>query len=133
MIDDISMEIFHGPVPPSVTSFTDDGDNTTTFTLTFDTDVSGVDASDFTFVVSGNATATGVSVSGGPAIYTVTVDGLADDGGVTVTLLADGTITSDGNGAAFDAPGRTSVTSPSQIVGSGIPGLPSLQVPFIQQ
>ena len=67
------------------------------FTITFDEPVTGFDASDVT--LGGTAGATTAVVSGGPAVYTISVSGMTANGSVIVTVPA---------GAAMDAAGNAS-------------------------
>ena len=85
--------------PPKVVSINRSAPTGTTgatsvsFTVTFSTDVSGVDPADFAVVLSGvtaNATVAVVPVSG--SVYTVTVNGVSGDGTLGVNLVDDGSI-----------------------------------------
>ena len=62
------------------------------FTVTFSESVTGVDSTDFTAVITGSTTDTGITVtpvSGG--VYTVTVNGVGGDGLVGLNLNSSGT------------------------------------------
>lgn len=61
------------------------------YTVTFDRDVTGVDATDF-FVVGDVIGATVTSVTGGAKVYTVTVDSGTGDGLLTLNLVDDDSI-----------------------------------------
>jgi hypothetical protein len=62
------------------------------FTVTFSEPVSGVDETDFTVTASGVTAAAVTSVSGGPTIYTVTVDTGSGDGTLRLDVLDDDSI-----------------------------------------
>lgn len=95
-------------VPPSVTidqaAGQADPANTSpiAFTVVFSEDVSGFDATDI--VLSGTAGATIATITGGPALYDVTVSGMTGAGTVIASI---------GAGAATDAAGNASLASVS--------------------
>ena len=88
-----------GDVPPTVLSInrTDPDASTAAlsvrYTVTFSETVTGVVPSEFTLSHTGSVSAaTPVAVSGGGAVFTVTINGISGSGTLTLNLLNDGTI-----------------------------------------
>ncbi|MEO8379001.1 MAG: DUF5689 domain-containing protein [Acidobacteriota bacterium] len=74
------------------------------FTVTFSENVSGVDPSDFSAIAGGSVSGASVTgVSGGPQIYTVSVNTGSGSGSVQLDVLADSTIV-DSVGNAMTTP-----------------------------
>lgn len=71
--------------------------STVQYTLTFDENVTGVDASDFVLTTDDDATGD-ISVTGSGASYTVTVSNLIGDGSLRLDLKASGTAIKDAHG-----------------------------------
>jgi len=87
-----------GDVPPTVLSVnrtTPAGPVTSAssvgYTVTFNEPVTGVDSGDFTLALGGVSASTPV-VSGGPSVYTVTVNGITGSGTLGLNVVDDGTI-----------------------------------------
>lgn len=78
-------------VPSSATSVS--------YTVTFDQSVTGVDASDFELVTSGNATGT-IGVTGSGTTYTVTISDISGDGSLRLDLKNTGTGIQNGSSVA---------------------------------
>ncbi len=75
------------PAPPNTSA------TSVTYAVTFDNIVTGVDATDFQVTTGGSAKAsTPVGVSGGPAVYFVTVAGIHGSGALRLDLVNDGSI-----------------------------------------
>ena len=82
---------------PSVVSITRNGPNPTHnasvhFNVTFSTNVTGVDTSDFTLTTTGVSGATVSNVSGSGSTYDITVSGISGDGTVRLDLVDDDSI-----------------------------------------
>ncbi|HZP65841.1 MAG TPA: DUF4347 domain-containing protein [Rudaea sp.] len=87
-------------IPPTVASIAPDGTSPTNassldFTVTFSESVTGVDPTDFTLTATGSAAGLVSSVSGGGAVYTVTVTNVSGDGTLRLDLNPSGTGISD--------------------------------------
>jgi hypothetical protein len=67
-------------------------DASVSYTVTFNEPVAGVDASDFAVASSGVSTTPPVVISGGGAVYTVTINGIAGTGTLGLNLVDDGSI-----------------------------------------
>ncbi|HUF98924.1 MAG TPA: Ig-like domain-containing protein [Ilumatobacter sp.] len=78
------------------------------FTATFSEGVTGFDGSDVD--LSGTANPATASVTGGPSIYTISVDSVTNDGTVTVGVDADVAVDSIGNGNLAATNGDVTVT-----------------------
>jgi len=98
-----SPSITFDTLPPAVTSITRVGPatsnaSTATYTVSFDSTVSGVDAGDFVLSTTGTAAGTAASVSGSGSTYTVTVNGISGNGNLRLDLKNSGTGIVDGGG-----------------------------------
>ncbi len=94
-----SAGVLAGVAPPSVVSInrSNPSSQTTsassvTFSVTFSEALSGVDATDFALALSGASASTPVVVGGGPAVYSVTVNGISGTGTVGLNLVDNGSI-----------------------------------------
>ena len=87
-----------GPVVQSINRTTPTGPSTSStsvsYTVTFSEPVMGVVPADFALALGGSVTATStVGIVGGPAVYTVTVSGIAGAGTLGLDLVDNGSIT----------------------------------------
>ncbi|MFC3177457.1 Ig-like domain-containing protein, partial [Undibacterium amnicola] len=83
-------------VTPSVSSIVPAGSASTngtssSYTVTFSENVSGVDISDFTITSTNSATANVASISGSGNVYTIVVDNIDGDGTLRLDLQSSGT------------------------------------------
>jgi hypothetical protein len=100
---DGSAGVLLNDLPPRVVSINranPAGANTTTslvsFAVTFSEPVTGVDPTDFALVLNGVTTSTPVAVSGGPTVYTVTVNNIFGLGTLGLNIVDDGSIKDSG-------------------------------------
>lgn len=127
-VDFASITIDFTPGPPSVDTFTSNGDGT--FALEFFHDVSGVDTADFSVLpgsFGGDATGTISGVTGSGSSYVVTVGSLSGDGFLTVLFTAAGSGVTDD---VFSLTITADKTSTALL--EGVNPLPSIQVPFFE-
>jgi len=80
------------------------------FTVTFNRAVSGFTAADVTLSGTANRTNATVSVSGGPSVYTVQVNGISSDGTVIASVNAGGAVDVSGNGNTASTSTDNSIT-----------------------
>ena len=119
-----------------------------TFTATFDSAVTGVDATDFRTAGAGAATGTIASVIGSGKSYTITVGNVTGDGDLQLVLVNDGSIRDSSNNVlnpTLTSPNLVSFAAPSLVPTDSFPyeatvadvnrdGIPDLIVPnFIEQ
>ena len=93
------------------------------FIVTFDQDVIGVDITDYLLSVTGSISGMSVTgVSGGSAVYIVTVDTGTGDGTLRLEVLNDGSIE---NGSGLDLSGGTFSTGEAYTISRSAPGSPT--------
>jgi len=80
------------------------------FTASFNRAVSGFTGTDVTLSGTANRTNATVSVSGGPSVYTVQVNGISNDGTVIATINAGGAVDVTGNGNTASTSSDNTIT-----------------------
>jgi PKD repeat protein len=104
-----------------VRSFTADdlsptSDSSVDFSVEFNADVNGMDASDFVVRSTGTASGMVIGVSGGPAIYTVTVGEISGTGTLQLELVDDDSISED-HGVPLGGAGTSNGNALSEVYG----------------
>jgi hypothetical protein len=129
----------HSPSVASIVrtapSATITNESTLTYAVTFDRDVTGVDAADFVARATGILQTGSIAVTGSGATYRVTIAGIQGDGAIQLELVDNDTILNSVSGAPLGGPGagngglisastQVDQSSPSATIASG-PASPS--------